>query len=78
MKRILSIFTAACALLAAPLAQAQAENLSIQDKVGRAGMAAALLEPNGNHDMPVILMAGGANFPYAQPGATTPEPVSFS
>ncbi len=74
MKRIFSLFSAALALLAAPLAQAQqAENLSIHDKVGRAGMAAALLEPNENHDMPVILMAGGANFPYAQPGATTPE-----
>ncbi len=73
MKRLLSLAAAACALLVSPLAQAQAENLSIQDKVGRAGMAAALLEPNGNHDMPVILMAGGANFPYAQPGATTPE-----
>ncbi len=75
MKRLLSCVATALALLAAPLAQAQmeAENLTIHDKVGRAGMAAVLLQPNANHDMPVILMAGGANFPYAQPGATTPE-----
>ncbi len=72
MKRLLSFLSAAVALLSAPLAQAQ-EQLAIPDPVGRAGMAAAQLEPNENHDMPVILMAGGANFPYAQPGATTPE-----
>ncbi len=74
MKRLLSLAAAALGLLAAPLAQAQAdEALAIHDPVGRAGMAAATLQPNDNHDMPVILMAGGANFPYAQPGATTPE-----
>ncbi len=74
MKRLLSLATSVLALLAAPLTQAQAgDGLAIHDPVGRAGMAAATLEPNGNHDMPVILLAGGANFPYAQPGATTPE-----
>ncbi len=72
MKRLFSLLASALALLAAPLVQA-AESLAIHDSVGRAGMAAAMLEPNANHDMPVILMAGGANFPYAQPNATTPE-----
>ncbi len=72
MKRLLSLAAAALALLAAPIVQAQ-EELAIHDPVGRAGMAAALLAPNSNHDMPVIMMAGGANFPYAQPGAKTPE-----
>lgn len=41
----------------------------IQDSVGRAGMIAALLEPNEHHSTPVTLLAGGANFPYAKPGA---------
>ncbi len=72
MKRLLSLLSAAVTLLASPLAQA-GDGLAIHDSVGRAGMAAALLQPNGNHDMPVIMMAGGANFPYALPGATTPE-----
>ncbi len=72
MKRLLCLLSAALSLLAGPLAQAQAQ-LSIHDPVGRAGMAATLLEPNANHDMPVIMMAGGANFPYARPDATTPE-----
>ncbi len=72
MKRFFSLAAALLCLLAAPLVQAQ-EELAIHDPVGRAGMAAAKLEPNSNHDMPVVMMAGGANFPYAQPGATTPE-----
>ncbi len=72
MKRFLSLVASALALLAAPLAQAQ-EELAIHDPVGRAGMAAAYLPGNDNHNMPVIMMAGGANFPNAQPGATTPE-----
>ncbi len=71
MKRIFSLLAATFGLLASPLAQGQ-EELAIHDSVGRAGMAAATLQPNANHDMPVILMAGGANFPYAEPGATTP------
>lgn len=51
-------------------AQAEIESCSpwqIGDKVGRAGMAAVLLEqPSG------VLMTGGANFPNAKPGAKTP------
>lgn len=43
----------------------------IQDGVGRAGMIAVLLEPNDHHATPVTLLAGGANFPYARPGART-------
>lgn len=49
----------------------EAASPCIPDKVGRAGMAAVLLPANDNHDMPVALMTGGANFPYAKPGATT-------
>ncbi len=71
MKRFLSFVSAALALFTAPLMQA--EELAIHDPVGRAGMAAAMLESNSNHDMPVIMMAGGANFPYASPGAKTAE-----
>lgn len=51
-------------------AQADVESSSpwqIGDKVGRAGMAAVLLEQQGG-----ILMTGGANFPHAKPGAKTP------
>ncbi len=54
------------AALPALAADATTETWSIPDKVGRAGMVAASL-PN----FPVIVMAGGANFPYAEPGATT-------
>ncbi len=75
MKRLLSLASAVLGLLAAPLSQAQAmpPGLTIHDAVGRAGMAAATLHSNDNHEMPVIMMAGGANFPYAQPGTTTSE-----
>lgn len=45
----------------------------IQDNVGRAGMIAALLAPNDRHDTPVVLLAGGANFPHAKPNARTAE-----
>lgn len=41
----------------------------IQDTVGRAGMVAVLLEPNDHHGTPMVLLAGGANFPYAKPNA---------
>lgn len=46
--------------------------LNIPDKVGRAGMAAVVLAANEHHDIPIIMMTGGANFPYAKPGAKTP------
>ncbi len=84
MKRLLPFF-ASLVLMGAPLAQADeaasspaasaaaAPELSIPDKVGRAGMVAAALPANENHASPVIMMAGGANFPYAKPGATTAE-----
>lgn len=45
----------------------------IQDEVGRAGMIAVTLPANENHASPVIVLAGGANFPHAKPGAKTPE-----
>lgn len=45
----------------------------IQDSVGRAGMIAVFLEPNDHHATPVTLLAGGANFPYAKPGAQSAE-----
>lgn len=41
------------------------------DSIGRAGMAAALVQPDGKER--AILMLGGANFPQAMPGAKTPE-----
>lgn len=41
----------------------------IADSVGRAGMVAVLLEPNDHHSTPVVLLAGGANFPHAKPNA---------
>lgn len=67
-----------CALSMAAAAQAAVvpgaaqDCQTIPDPVGRAGMAAVLLPPNANHDMPVIMMTGGANFPYAKPNAKTP------
>ena len=47
-------------------------SMHIRDAVGRAGMAAVLLPPTEARP-PVVLLAGGANFPHAKPGATTPE-----
>ena len=44
----------------------------IPDKAGRAGMAAVPLPAADDRSMPVVMMTGGANFPYAKPGATTP------
>ncbi len=68
MKALLPLLAATLSLFAAPLAQAE---LSIHDPVGRAGMVAVSLP--GSEDVgSSILMAGGANFPYAKPGATTP------
>lgn len=43
----------------------------IEDSVGRAGMIAALLKPNDRHTVPVVVLAGGANFPYAVQNAQT-------
>ncbi|MBR5888039.1 MAG: hypothetical protein IKZ07_07515 [Akkermansia sp.] len=65
MKRTLFLLSAL-----ALAAQGEIESCSpwqIGDKVGRAGMAAVLLEQQGG-----ILMTGGANFPNAKPGAKTP------
>ena len=53
-------------------APASAAHMSIHDTVGRAGMAAVLL-PADDHHPNVVLLAGGANFPHAKPGAKTPE-----
>lgn len=50
----------------APIAAA-----SIQDPVGRAGMAAAVC--SGNSEQGAFLIAGGANFPNAKPGAKSAE-----
>lgn len=65
-------------LAASPQAESSVESRPesscsrIPDKTGRAGMAAVLLPAGGDRSMPVIMMTGGANFPYAKPGATTP------
>ena len=42
----------------------------IQDSLGRAGMVAA---PLAVGEETMVLVGGGANFPYAKPGAKTPE-----
>ncbi len=69
MKLIPSSLAALGLLAALPLLaeESAAPGWSIPDPVGRAGMVAAALQ-----DFPVIVMAGGANFPHAEPGATTP------
>lgn len=68
------MLAALCAPATAGVETAPVEaSRQIADKIGRAGMAAVLLPENGNHDMPVIMMAGGANFPYAAPDARTAD-----
>lgn len=51
---------------------AAGESVYARDLVGRAGMAAVCLEATESHPA-VVLVAGGANFPHAKPGAKTPE-----
>lgn len=70
------IFSALAALCALPVvAEVQSvpaeECLRIPDKHGLAGMAAAVLEPGESRPMPLLIMTGGANFPFAKPGAKT-------
>ncbi len=48
-------------------------NPKLPSKIGYAGMAAAIQSSGGPHGASVLLYAGGANFPFAQEGATTPE-----
>lgn len=63
---------AGCLLPALAAVAPQPGDLRVPDKIGLAGMAAVALEPDANHPMPVIIMTGGANFPFALPGAKTP------
>lgn len=68
LRKILTI-TLAVAMLAVGMSFTPATSGRIQDSVGRAGMLAALLEPNDHHNIPVVVLAGGANFPHAKPNA---------
>lgn len=80
--RSLLLMGAAAALLASP-AQASlhidteskdTRHIAVRDipdPLGRAGMAAGVLEDVDK--MPVVYALGGANFPQAKPGAKTPE-----
>lgn len=68
MKRTLLLLTALAFAAQAEVSSVASDTwLQIGDKVGRAGMAAVLLEQQGG-----IIMTGGANFPNAKPGAKTP------
>lgn len=73
MKRpaFLMLFSAACT--AALMSFTLTTPGHISDSVGRAGMAAVVLPANENHSSPVVMLAGGANFPHAKPGAKTAE-----
>ncbi len=73
MKKTLLTATLACSLLPAGAAVEPADvDLRVPDKIGLAGMAAVALEPTADRPMPIIVMTGGANFPFALPGAKTP------
>ncbi|MBQ2380753.1 MAG: hypothetical protein II295_10245 [Akkermansia sp.] len=68
MKRTLVLLSALAFAAQAEISSVASDTwLQIGDKVGRAGMAAVLLEQQGG-----IIMTGGANFPNAKPGAKTP------
>ncbi len=68
MKRSLFALLALSLSVQAEVSSVASESgLQISDSVGRAGMAAVLLEQQGG-----IIMTGGANFPNALPGAKTP------
>ena len=69
---LLTPFFAACSAVVVSAFSALSA-AQIQDTVGRAGMLAVPLPANENHSSPVVLMAGGANFPHAKPDAKTPE-----
>lgn len=73
MKKTILATALACSLAPAWAAVTPAGgDLRIPDKIGLAGMAAVALEPGADRTMPVIVMTGGANFPFAIPGAKTP------
>lgn len=68
MKRTLLLLSALSFAAQAEIQSVASDTwLQIGDKVGRAGMAAVLLEAQNG-----IIMTGGANFPNAKPGAKTP------
>lgn len=83
MKRLLSLCSALALFAGFPAPAASAlpaaggglpvpeAGLAIPDRMGRAGMAAVPVQ--GMEGRPLIMMAGGANFPDAAPGAATPE-----
>lgn len=73
MKQSLIVAALASSLISAWAAVEPADaDLRVPDKIGLAGMAAVALEPTAERPMPLIVMTGGANFPFAIPGAKTP------
>lgn len=74
MKRLCPTLAVLCLFAAATAAgETICTPGKISDPVGRAGMAAVLLPPGEGQAEPVIVVAGGANFPHAKPHARTPE-----
>lgn len=69
----LSLVTGAESLHAVPYRLSPARHAvdALPDPLGRAGMASATLMNREGSE--ILLAAGGANFPYAKPGAVTPE-----
>ncbi len=51
----------------------ESQSYRVPDKVGLAGMVAAVQDTSVNLEIATVIFAGGANFPYAQPNASTPE-----
>lgn len=75
MKTIrLSLFCACWLALSAHADQLKSETVGkVEDAAGRAGMAAVVLPAGENRPQDLLVVTGGANFPNAKPGATTPE-----
>jgi len=80
MKKIFTSLLAGLFIFHASSSPAQAETVSstaatscakIPDRIGFAGMAAAIQPASGEQIEPMIIFVGGANFPFAKEGATT-------
>ena len=70
----LSLFCACWLALSAHADQLKSETVGkVEDAAGRAGMAAVVLPAGENRPQDLLVVTGGANFPNAKPGATTPE-----
>lgn len=80
MKKIFTSLLAGLLIFQTSSSCAQAETVSstaasacakVPDRIGFAGMAAAIQPASGEQIMPMIIFVGGANFPFAKEGATT-------